>query len=237
MKATTGLDEITVFGARGHSLMILRGLQEAWRGRVRIRALIDDLENGFTHPQLGVPVISSARRLADHADLPVLMTVANPALRRRLVAQLESQGATLATAVFPGLPHVDPDVRYGPGAVVMPWTRIGPAVSIGACAIVLGMTIAHDVEIGAFATMAFETSLAGHVRIGAGVNIAPQGKVANGSRRRWLQVGDGAEIGSGAVVIADVAPGARMIGNPAMPIRDWVRLRRLLRAPGDPAAR
>lgn len=122
--------------------MILRGLQQAWHGRVGIRALIDHIENGFTHPQLGAPVISSARRLADHAAPPVLMTVSAPAPRRPVVAQLAAEGATLATAVFPGLPHVDPDVQYGPGAVVMPWTRIGPAVSIGACAIVLGMTIA-----------------------------------------------------------------------------------------------
>lgn len=52
----------------------------------------------------------------------------------------------------------------------------------------------------------------------------------NGSRRRVMEIGDGAEIGGGAVVIGKVAAGARMIGNPAMPIRDWVRLRRLLRS-------
>ena len=66
-------------------------------------------------------------------------------------------------------------------------------------------------------------------RIGPGVNVAPRAVIANGTRQRWLQIGDGAEIGVGAAVVGDVAPGARLIGNPALPLRDWVRLRRLAR--------
>ncbi|MBJ2153580.1 acetyltransferase [Paracoccus sp. IB05] len=229
MKSTSDFDEITVFGARGHSLMILRGLEEYWRGRVRVRALIDDIENGFVHSGLGVPVISSAVRLRDHAALPVLLTVSNPGLRRRVAGGLREEGATLATACCPDLPHVDPDVQFGPGSITMPWTRIGPAVRIGACAMILSSSIGHDVEIGDFSTLAIESALAGHVKIGESVNIAPRGAVMNGSRRRVMEIGDGAEIGGGAVVIGKVAAGARMIGNPAMPIRDWVRLRRLLR--------
>lgn len=188
MKATSELTDITVFGARGHSLMILRGLEEYWQGRVRIRALIDDIENGFQHPGLGGPVISSEMRAKGFADLPVLLTVTAPGLRRRVAERLEAEGAVLATACCPGQTHVDPDVTYGPGAVSMPWTRIGP-----------------------------------------GVNVAPRAVIANGTRQRWLQIGDGAEIGVGAVVVGDVAPGARLIGNPALPLRDWVRLRRLAR--------
>ena len=53
--------------------------------------------------------------------------------------------------------------------------------------------------------------------------------IANGNRKHWLTIGDGAEIGVGAAVLSDVEPGARLIGNPALPIRDWVRLRRLAR--------
>lgn len=229
MKATTEFSEITVFGARGHSLMILRGLEEHWQSRIRIRALIDDIENGFHHPGLGIPVISSQERLRDHADLPVLLTVSDPGLRRRVAARLESEGATLATAVFPDQRHVDPHVHFGPGTVCMPWTRIGPSVSTGTCAIILATIVAHDVQIGDFSTLAGEACILGHVQIGREVNIAPRAVIANGTRKRWLKVGDGAEIGVGAVVVGDVSPGMRLIGNPAMPLRDWVRLRRLSR--------
>jgi UDP-3-O-[3-hydroxymyristoyl] glucosamine N-acyltransferase len=229
MKSTDDLTEIAVFGARGHSRMILRGLEEYWRGRVRVRALIDDIEHGFEHPALRVPVISSDRRLAAFAGLPVLLTVTNPGLRRRVAARLEAEGAVLATAICPDRINLDPDARFGPGAVCMPWTRVGPDVEVGACTILLGSTIAHDVTIGAFSTVAGEALISGHVRIGSGVNIAPRAVIANGTRKRWLSIGDEAEIGIGATVLSNVAPGQRLIGNPAMPVRDWVRLRRLAR--------
>ena len=115
MKATETFDEITVFGARGHSLMILRGLEEHWQGRVRIRALIDDIENGFQHAQLNVPVLSSDERMTRFPDLPVLLTVTNPALRSRVVARLEAEGATLATA------HLSRAAEPGSVSPLWPW--------------------------------------------------------------------------------------------------------------------
>lgn len=232
MKATRKFDEIVVFGARGHTLLILRGLEEGWQGRVRVRALIDDIENGFTHTDLGLPVISSAERLRSFADVPVLLTVTKPDLRLRTATRLRDEDATLATAVWPDAVHVDPTTSFGPGTVCMPWTRIGPNVTAGAGVVILARAIGHDVEIGDFATLAGESLISGHVRIGREVNIAPGAVVANGRRTRPLQIGDRAEIGVGAVVVGDAAPGARLIGNPALPIRDWIRLRRLARQQG-----
>lgn len=229
MKDSRDFDEIVVFGARGHSLMILRGLEEYWKGRVRIRALIDDIENGFTHDGLGVPVISSDRRAQEFAGLPVLVTVTNPALRRRVVNRLQAEDACLATATCPDVVNIDPDVRFGPGSVCMPWTRIGPAVSFGPCCIVLASIVAHDIQVGAFSTLAGDALVSGHVKIGDDVNIAPRAVIANGNRQRMIGIGNGAEVGVGAVVISNVAPGGRVIGNPALPMRDWVRLRRLVR--------
>lgn len=226
MKATTDFDAITVFGARGHALMVLRGMEEHWQGRVRIRALIDDIENGFVHPGLGVPVISSDTRLRDYADVPVLLTVSGIALRRRVALRLSDEGATLATAICPGRPLVDPAVEYGAGCICLPTTRFGPNVRIGAGTVILSTLISHDVEIGAFSTLSADSFVSGHVQIGAGVNIAPCAVISNGRRGRPLRIGDGAEVGTGAVVLRDVAPGERVIGNPAMPIRDWVRAQR-----------
>ncbi|PTE12612.1 acetyltransferase [Pseudogemmobacter blasticus] len=229
MKATETFEEITVFGARGHSLMILRGLEEYWRGRVKIRALIDDIAHGFDHPALSVPVISSDERLRRFPHLPVLLTVSNPGLRGRVARRLQAEGATLATAICPERINLDPAARFGPGSVCMPWTRIGPDVTTGPCTIMLASIIAHDVEIGAFTTLAGDALVSGHVRIGDRVSIAPRAVIANGHRNRWLTIGDDAEIGVGAAVLGNVAAGERVIGNPAMPIRHWVRLRRLAR--------
>lgn len=228
MKATTELGEIAVFGAHGHSVMILRGMEEHWQGRVRARVLIDDIENGFVHPGLNIPVISSVDRLRDYPDLPVLVTPGSSALRAETCARLAAEGATLFTASCPGQLHVDPGVDYGAGCLVAPRVRLGPDVRIGEGAQVLSVLIAHDIEIGAYSTLNSNTSVMGHVIIGRGVTIAPNAVIGNGTRDRPLRIGDWAVIGIGAVVVRDVEPGARMVGNPAMTVERWKAFSRWL---------
>jgi serine acetyltransferase len=93
----------------------------------------------------------------------------------------------------------------------------------------LGQVAAHDVEIGDFSNIGFNATVLGHIRIGAGVNIAPGAVIGNGSARRPMVIGDGAKVGPGAVVLQDVAAGETVVGNPAMPLAQWGRLQRLLR--------
>lgn len=228
MRAETTYDEIVMFGSRGHSQMILRGAEEFWRGRVALRAVVDDLENGFSHPILNVPVISSVERLTHFRDVPVVLGVGSPSLRAEIAARLDDEGATLATCVPPTATHLDPSVHFGAGSICAAFTRIGPGVRIGVGAQVMATLVAHDVEIGAFSNVAVHSSVLGHVMIGREVNIAPHAVIANGTRERPLQIGDGAIIGVGAVVVRDVPAGARMVGNPAMTVEKWKKLSQLL---------
>lgn len=230
MKATADFTDLVLFGSRGHSMMILRGMEEFWQGRVRLRAVIDELENGFLHPHLGVPVISMAERGRDWSDIPVLISPADTQLRARIATQLSDEGACLATAICPGQTHVDPAVDYGAGCLCAPYTRVGPNVRIGAGAQVMSTMLAHDIQIGAFSNLNVHSSVLGHVHIGSHVNIAPYAVISNGTAKCPLTIGDGAIIGVGAVVVGDVAAGETVGGNPAMPIDRWKKLRRMLDA-------
>jgi acetyltransferase-like isoleucine patch superfamily enzyme len=229
MNGTTDFGEITVFGSRGHTRMMLVALNSHWQGRVTVRALIDDIENGFHDTELDVPVISSATRHGDYGDLPVLLAVGSGELRSRVARQLGAENATLATVHCKGQAFVCPDAIHGAGSVVMPFTRLGPRVRIGRCAQLLCEAVAHDVRIGDFATIGAGTIIAGHVQIEVGVQIGVGAVISNGRRDRPLVIGAGAVIGSGAVIHKSVAAGARMIGNPAMEVREWAALRRLAR--------
>ncbi|AUM75097.1 LbetaH domain-containing protein [Paracoccus jeotgali] len=227
MKSTSEFTDFVVFGARGTSLMLMRGMVDAWPD-TRLRALIDDIENGFVHPSLQIPVISMDRRAQEFPDLPVLVTAANTKLREAVFRRLEAEGATLATGIARGQRHVDPGVIYGPGCQCAPFTRIGPDVTIGTGAQVLATLVAHDVELGDFSNLGVNSSVLGHVKIGRHVNVAPHAVIANGTRTRPLVIGDGAVVGVGAVVTRSVAPGVRVSGNPAMPMPKWRKLWRIL---------
>lgn len=228
MKSTTEFDEIVVFGARGQALTMLHAMADFRSGKVRVQALVDDIENGFLHPSLKVPVISSGERLDRFADTPVMLGVGSPALRERIMQTYAAQDATFAT-VFPGDPDlVYPGVVPGAGSFCTSYTRIGPNVHIGVGTLVLSSVVSHDTHIGDHATLNYNSYGAGHVVIGRRVNIAPNAMISSGTREKPICIGDDAVIGVGCVIARDVPAGARMVGNPAMTVDQWRRLKRLL---------
>jgi UDP-3-O-[3-hydroxymyristoyl] glucosamine N-acyltransferase len=86
-------------------------------------------------------------------------------------------------------------------------TRIGRGAHVGVLS-----NVGHDVEIGESATISSNCVLAGRARIGARAWIGASATVSN-----LVQVGEGAEVRIGAVVVQDVPAGGEVSGNFAMP--------------------
>lgn len=101
-----------------------------------------------------------------------------------------------------------------PGAVVCAGAIVGLAARIGADAIVnTGATVDHDNRIGAHATVAPGAHLAGRVTVGEGAFVGIGAAVREG-----CAIGEWALVAGGAMVVADVPPGARVSGVPARPM-------------------
>jgi UDP-3-O-[3-hydroxymyristoyl] glucosamine N-acyltransferase len=88
--------------------------------------------------------------------------------------------------------------------------------------------IAHNVIIGRHCLIAGQTGLSGSVKVGDFVMMAGKVGIAD-----HVTVGDGATLGAQSGVMADVPAGARWIGSPAQPVREFMKgvaaLRRLVR--------
>ncbi len=78
--------------------------------------------------------------------------------------------------------------------------------------------IGHNVVIGRFCAIVAQTGIAGSCNIGDFVSIGGQAAIGG-----HLTIGDGAAIAAKSGVIRDVAPGARVGGAPARPIRRYLR--------------
>jgi len=78
--------------------------------------------------------------------------------------------------------------------------------------------IAHNVEIGDNTAMAAQVGISGSTKIGK--NCMFGGQVGLGGH---ITVGDNANIGAQAGIISNVEPGSKLLGAPAIPVRDFFR--------------
>jgi UDP-3-O-[3-hydroxymyristoyl] glucosamine N-acyltransferase len=72
--------------------------------------------------------------------------------------------------------------------------------------------VGHNTTVGAHAILAGQVGLSGSVRLGPRVRMGGQAGVAD-----HVTVGEGASIGAQAGVPYDIAPGATVVGTPALP--------------------
>ncbi len=88
--------------------------------------------------------------------------------------------------------------------------------------------IAHNVSIGRHCLIAGQTGISGSAQVGDFVVMAGKVGIAD-----HVKIGDGAILGAQSGVMADVPAGARWLGSPAQPVRDFMKgvaaLRRLAR--------
>lgn len=75
--------------------------------------------------------------------------------------------------------------------------------------------VSHNCRVGAGAMLTACVEVSGSVRVGRDAWLSPRCVVL-----QKLVIGDGAFVGIGSVVTRDVAPGARVFGNPARPLPD-----------------
>ncbi len=79
--------------------------------------------------------------------------------------------------------------------------------------------IAHNCRIGDHCVLSGYVRLAGSVTLGKGVMLAADVAIVD-----HVHVGDGAVLAAGSAVIADVKPGERLLGAPARPMMEQIRI-------------
>lgn len=81
-----------------------------------------------------------------------------------------------------------------------------------------GVQIGHNVEIGRHCVLVAQVGISGSTQLGDFVVFGGHSGAAG-----HIKIGTGAQIAGGSMVKDDVAAGARLIGNPARPIRQWTK--------------
>ncbi len=106
--------------------------------------------------------------------------------------------------------------KIGNACVIYPGCFIGYNATLGDRVFSLsGSVINHDDVLGDDVCLCSNVTLAGNVRVEAGVYLGQASTV-----RQHLRLGKDSFIGMGAVVVSDVPPNAVMAGNPARKLKD-----------------
>jgi len=164
----------------------------------------------------GVPVLGPLASALQNGEKVVFDCLGGPGSygeRERIIAELLVPAGLFEPLVHPTA-VVAPTGTIGSGCIVYPFTMIGPDASLGEHVIMLSHSVVHhDSLIGGYSLIASGCNISGNVRVGRSCYLG-----AGCSIREGIQVGDGALVGMGSVVVADVAPGTVVAGNPARPL-------------------
>ena len=109
---------------------------------------------------------------------------------------------------------VSRNVRLGYGTVLMPGVIISPDVTIGNhTQLYANSFVGHDTRVGDYCFIANNASVGGRVTVEDGVHIG-----SNSSIIERTTLGKWSVVGLGAVVLKDVEPYTKVVGNPARSI-------------------
>lgn len=201
-----------MIGGGEHARVVL----EAIRGATADRELL-----GFVDPEpceetvrrLGVPRLGGEDALERQQGVHGVLGFAGLETRsrredavRRLAPLLKGWATVIHSAAW-----VSPTATVGEGTVIMAGAMVQTGARIGAhCVINTGAIVEHDAVLGEHAHLAPAATLGGAVHVGPLAYIGLGAAV-----RDHTIIGAGATVGMGAVVVRDVAAGARVMGLPA----------------------
>lgn len=102
------------------------------------------------------------------------------------------------------------------GCVACAGARLANHITIGDHSVIhVNATVGHDSILGDFTSIMPGVNVSGNVELKSSVYVGTGAAIINGENDRFLTIGEGAKVGAGAVVIADVPPGVTVGGVPA----------------------
>ena len=126
-----------------------------------------------------------------------------------------------------GIVVIEDDVEIGANCTIdrafLEETRVGARTKMDN-----NVHIGHNVVVGSDCVLVAQVGIGGSTRIGRGVMIG-----GGASLKDHITVGDGVRIGGRSAVQGDLAPGAQVIGTPAIDVKAYARFSTFYRNFGE----
>ncbi len=206
------MKDLYIVGAGGcgrEVLHIIKDIHRIQGPRWNIKGFLDDTEDPLKGKECDYGVVGTIQGYQPKENEVLVMAIASPQAKKKLVPMLLERGAVFETVVHP---YVDLGERnvIGVGSIIYPGFGMTVDVKIGQCVLLLDCVLGHDVEIGDYSTISTKANLLGGVKVGQSVFIGANAVIAPHG-----VIEDNSFIGVGSVVLKKVRTGKKVFGNPA----------------------
>ncbi len=148
------------------------------------------------------PILASPINFEYSSDVTLLLGVADPISKMRLVAKIETRGGTFGTFIHPTAMVVR-TARLGRGCVLCRDSGVSADATLGNFVLLNGYSGAgHDAVVGDGATISSFVDVCGKANVGREVFIGSHASILPGVR-----IGDRARVGAGSIVMRNVRAG------------------------------
>ena len=209
------MKRLLIIGAGGFGREMFAAARESagYGTEFTVGGFLDDNADALRDFEGYPPVVGSPMTYEPGADDVFITALGSIPARRKCAAAVEARGGRFISIIH-RTAVTGPNVKVGEGSFLAPNVSLTADVAVGRHACVFHNTsVGHDSRICDFAHVYAQCAIGGGVVVGEGASVFPGSVVVP---RRTLGVDS--VVGAGSVVFVDVAPGARVHGNPAAPL-------------------
>ena len=171
---------------------------------------IDDNPQALSGLKCTHPLLGSITDWQPQEDQLFICAIADPALRRSIVSLLNDKGAHFTSLIHPTV-RVVATATLGQGVILSPYVTVSDNAVVGDFVFVnLHSALGHDSHTGDYTTICSFCDVTGGVQLGPGVYLGSRVTVVPG-----VSIGEQAFLCAGSVVMNNIAPGVKVLGNPA----------------------
>ena len=189
----------------------INAIEKEWE----IIGFLNDFE---TEPIIGFPVLgkvdyATAQKYLKFADVYFLYTLISVKLNFRFIhklTDLQIPVERFATVIHPTA-VISKFAEIGHGVSIQPCVSVGPNVTIGNHVQIFAQSLlGHNSTLDDYSYVANNACIGAHVHLKKGAYLG-----TNCSLIENITIGEWALVGMGAVVLKDVPPYTKVVGNPA----------------------
>jgi sugar O-acyltransferase (sialic acid O-acetyltransferase NeuD family) len=208
------MKDIIIVGAGGFGREVLQWIKDInfMTMKWTVKGFIDDNPNALDGLECDYAVIGSIQDWQPNNNEVFACAVANPRTKENIVTLLKSKGAMFESVIHP-IAGIGDWNNIGEGFIAYPNSRITVNVVVGDYVTLLSSGIGHDAVIGDYSTISSYCDVTGGVQLGKRVFLGSHVTIIPGRK-----IGDDVYVGAGSVVIKNIKPNTKVMGNPAKKI-------------------